>query len=95
MIVMFHVCVGLFIVSFRAAVLSYLPLLVYVFYKASRFSKDHTVRSSVIFVIYSVCFVFFAGLFLGEWVRDHKKSSGPLPTALVRVRPDTSAVMKI
>ncbi len=60
------------IVLFSAGVLAYLPILAYVFFKASRLSKDKIIRSSVIFVIYSVCFIFFASLFFTEWVRDYK-----------------------
>jgi len=74
---------GALLLIFSAAVLAYLPLLLYVFFKSSRLSADHTVRSSVIFVIYSVCFVLFAGLFFFEWVRDHTKKGADLPIAVV------------
>jgi len=79
---------GGLLLFFSAAVLSYLPLLMYVFYKSSRLSKDHTVRSSVIFVIYSVCFVLFSGLFFFEWVQDHIKEEKKPPSAVAAGGPN-------
>ncbi|MFA5260121.1 MAG: hypothetical protein WC450_02710 [Candidatus Omnitrophota bacterium] len=75
---------GTLVLILSAAVLSYLPLGGYVVYKSSRLSKDRTARSSVIFVIYSVCFIFFAGLFFSEWVLDHVKKGVDPPSGVSR-----------
>ncbi|HOW35174.1 MAG TPA: hypothetical protein PL155_01985 [Candidatus Omnitrophota bacterium] len=53
-----------------AAVLSYLPILLYVYLKVLNPSKRIAIRPNIIFVIYSVCFLLFSGLYVYNWIAD-------------------------
>ncbi|HOY09320.1 MAG TPA: hypothetical protein PLB05_04505 [Candidatus Omnitrophota bacterium] len=75
---------GTLLLILPAAVVSYFSVWVYIFYKFSRLSKDHTVRSSVIFVIYSICFVLLAGLFSSARVLAHLKKGEGAPAGVSR-----------
>lgn len=58
------------IILLCAAVLSYLPILLYVYLKALDPSRRMNIRPNIIFVIYSVCFLLFSGLYVYNWVAD-------------------------
>jgi hypothetical protein len=63
---------SLLIVLFGAAVLSYLPILVYVYLQIARPYRQKPVHPNIIFVIYSLCFLLFSSIYLLNWVSDRR-----------------------
>jgi len=63
---------SLLIIIFGAAVLSYLPILVYVYLRIARPYKQRPVHPNTIFVIYSLCFLLFSSIYLINWVSDRR-----------------------
>ena len=53
-----------------AAVLAYLPILLYVYLKVLNPFKRMIIRPNIVFVIYSMCFLIFSGLYIYNWVTD-------------------------
>lgn len=63
---------SLAIILFGSLVLSYLPILVYVFFMAASFYKKRQFHFNTIFVIYSICFLFFSTLYIVNWTSDRR-----------------------
>lgn len=55
-----------------ASILSYVPILTYIFLRISRVYKSTMIHFNTIFVIYSICFLLFSGIYLVNWVSDRK-----------------------
>jgi len=67
------------VVLVATAVLSYLPILAYVFYKAAPSRKEQKIRPSIIFVIFSISFIVFACIYSINWLADKKAGVKQLP----------------
>ncbi len=63
---------SLLIIIFGSAVLSYLPILVYVFLRIINPYKQRQVHPNTVFVIYSVCFLLFSSIYVINWVSDRR-----------------------
>ena len=57
-------------VIFSSAALAYLPILFYVFVLLANPFKQKKVRASVIFIIYSTCFLIFSFLYIHGWLAE-------------------------
>ena len=66
-------------VIFCSALISYTPILIYIFLKLADPLKDKKIRPHVIFIIYSISFLFFSALYINKWVLDKKAGVQHLP----------------
>ena len=62
-----------------SALLSYLPILTYVFLTVANPLKSKDIKPNTIFIIYSVCFLFFSVVYLNRWVLDKRAGVHQLP----------------
>lgn len=60
---------SLFICVIAASCISYLPVLTYILIK-SRKSVAMCIRPSIIFMIFSISFILFSGLYVHDWILD-------------------------
>ena len=59
--------------------ISYLPILLYIFLRSANPLKIQEIRANVIFIIYSICFLFFSTIYINECVMNKKAGVAHLP----------------
>ncbi|OGX26290.1 MAG: hypothetical protein A2787_09185 [Omnitrophica WOR_2 bacterium RIFCSPHIGHO2_01_FULL_48_9] len=64
-----EVLAALLITIFAAVVISYVPILAYVFFM---FARQKGIRTNSIFIIYSLCFLVFSAVYIKQWVINKK-----------------------
>ena len=69
---------SLFICVLSAAAISYIPILAYIMVK-SRKRRIRGIRPGVIFVIFSLSFLIFSGLYIQDWIYDRKSGVKRVP----------------
>ena len=55
------------IIFITSAGLSYLPILLYIFFRIANPRKQKKIHSNVIFVMYSICFLISSGVYIIQW----------------------------
>lgn len=66
-------------VIFCAALISYIPILIYIFLKVADPLKNKKIGPHVIFIIYSICFLFISAVYINKWVLDTKAGIQHMP----------------
>jgi len=75
------------IMLFSAMVIAYLPICFYVFSKIANPHRWRPIHPNVIFVIYSLCLLVFASVFIANWVADKRLTSEVRPARPAKSTP--------
>lgn len=69
---------SLLIILGGSAVIAYLPILIYIYVKILHPYKKSQIHPNTIFVIFSLCFLLFSGIYAVNWMSD-KNTSTKIP----------------
>lgn len=77
-----ELCYSFAVVFVSSAAISYLPICLYVFTRIANPYRLRRVHPNVLFLIYSLCFLAFASVFITNWVVDKRHAIQAIPAKM-------------